>query len=147
MTAQAPVHSRETAKSATISRGGIGAAEVFVADSDGEGWRMDEDARVKTRDPSLRLKYCPSKSHIGSVGTAFTALRESMDRIDDSLFGYVDRGDVPFSLSAGISKRARLITGWSYQSKVEKNGAPSVGLSSSNPPKAPRVSHDAPRVL
>ena len=26
------------------NRGGIGAAEVFVADSDGEGWRMDEDA-------------------------------------------------------------------------------------------------------
>jgi hypothetical protein len=54
------VHSRETAKSATISRGGIGAAEVFVADSDGEGWRMDEDAPVKTRDPSQRLKILPS---------------------------------------------------------------------------------------
>ncbi len=34
---------------------------MFVADSDGEGWRMDEDARVKTRDPSQRLKILPSQ--------------------------------------------------------------------------------------
>jgi hypothetical protein len=45
---------------AAISQGGIGAAEVFVADSDGGGWRMDEDARVKTRDPFQRLKILPS---------------------------------------------------------------------------------------
>ena len=70
-----------------------------------------------------------------------------MDRIDDSLFGYVDRGDVPFSLSAGISKRARPITGRSYQLKVEKNGGTFGGFIKFKSTKGPRVSHDAPRVL
>ena len=44
----------------TISLGGAGAADVFVSDSEGEEWRMEEDALVKISDASQRLDRLPS---------------------------------------------------------------------------------------
>ena len=44
----------------TVSLGGVGAAEVFVSDSEGEEWRMEEDALIKISDPTQRLKRLPS---------------------------------------------------------------------------------------
>jgi hypothetical protein len=44
----------------TISLGSVGAAEVFVSDSEGEEWLMDEYALVKISDPVQRLNRLPS---------------------------------------------------------------------------------------